>query len=386
MKTLRNIAILADKGQLVTDGKVVTQYRRILLPMGSEVETSGLFSVSKSSGLQYYPGKFPESVAFIQWPVPQAQADQFLIEDTISRDIAALLGYVFHRRIVVADEVKLQVEGSTLTTLIPACHKVDSRLYVPIQDKPDAIWEMLQKMFSMEADDQFDALADAMRLYHGATVVAEVDYSAAYLLLVSAMESLAATFEQGVARFEDWSEASAWDNWIADAGLSKVIADQLRSRLVDNRALRLRQRFISVGLRAATEDFWSLPWEHAWTKQHIDSRGKSTFKGIDTGEQKDVTPAAIERDNLRSILGRVYDFRSALVHAGSPFPALTSLDFPSLAEFDLPNETGKAKKVAIPSLAWFERLVWFAIGECLRSADKDDTYRLPDVRIDPVRY
>lgn len=386
MKTLREIARLAEAGQLATDNRVAAGMRRIILPAGSDVEMSGLFSVSRSQPLSYYLGRVPESVAFIQWPLPPTLARSLLLEETVSKDIVALLSFVSQRRIVVADEVRVAIHGAPSTTFVPTAHKVDSRLYAPIRIGPDVVWMTLRRILSITDAEQFDSITNAMRLYHSATVVGEVDYSAAYLLLVSSMESLAATFEGSTAKFDEWSEAPRWNKWINEVGLDEDIANKLRSTLIDNNRVRLRQRFIALGLKAATEEFWKLPWESSEPEVVIDPRSGSRMRGMKAEERNDITPAKIRKERLRRLLANVYDHRSALVHAGSPFPFTASLDLPTEIEFETESFSAKKTKVALPSFSWFERLVWFAISHCLEAAEKDETYQLPDIVVSPAQF
>ncbi len=377
---------MVESGRLGTSRDVSAGIKRILLPAQSTVETSGFFSISRPSPLPYYVGKVPECWALIQWPMPSSLSNSLVLEESVSKDITALLTFVFQRRVTVAGETKVTMQGSSTTTFIPTAQRVDSRLYAPMKIVPQAIWDCLRQLLAITNERQFEAVTNAIRLYHSASAVAETDYSAAYLLLVSSVEALAATFERAPLEFAEWSEASRWNQWIVGVGLDSDVADKLRSKLIDNRAFRLRQRFIALGLNAATEEFWTLPWETCIPQVELDAKGQATPRGMRAQIDKATSPSKIPRSRIRTLLANVYDHRSALVHAGSPFPQMASLDFPMEIEFEPDPLSGKRKKVALPSFAWFERLVWFGISHCLEVADKDDAYTLPDASVQPARY
>ena len=386
MRTLREIARLAEAGRLAVSGGIAAPTKRIILPGESSLEASGLFSISRSQLLQYYLGRLPESWAIIQWPLPPTSVQSVLLEDAVARDIAALLSFVFQRRITLVDEVRTSMQGTTSTTFIPTAHKVDSRLYAPITGSPDAVWTALRALLSIANDKQFQAIANAITLYHAATSVAEIDYSAGYLLLVSAMESLAAEFIQSTVTFDQWSEGPRWNKWIRSQSLDENAANSLRDELLNSRAVRLRQRFIGLGLKAATDEFLNLPWETCFPRVEMSAAGPSRLTGLETQTDSKRTPADIRPARLRSLLSKVYDHRSSFVHAGSSFPAAASLDLPTEVEFETQWPSGKRKKVSLPSFSWFERLTWFAIRHCLDTAEKDAQYKLPDVTMTPPTF
>lgn len=385
MQTLREIVRLFSNTSDTADRKIDLRMKRFIIPAGSNLEVAGLFSISRSQNLTYYIGKLPEAWAIVRWAVPGGTSESMFHEEQMAKDIAALLSYVFHKRIITVPEVSTSMENSQVTTFIPTAHMVDSRLYAPVKDKPEIIWTSLKQILSLRSNDEFDAITNAIRLYQTAVSIAETDYSAGYILLVSAMESLATTFEESPAAFDDWSEAVKWNAWITEMGLDATIAASLRCALVDSTRIRLRQRFISLGIRAATEEFWTAPWERSEPLIEL---------GLSGGEMRDMqvhidektTGESIPKYRLRKLLANTYDHRSSFVHAGFSFPSGTSLDSPKEIEFESKFASDVPTKVSLPSFAWFERLVWFAISTCLAAGEKDESFALPDVIVMPAKF
>jgi hypothetical protein len=261
-------------------------------------------------------------------------------------------------------------------TFLPAGVQVDSELSAQITPSSFAeVREVLWRALSIAKKEEFEAVARSVRLYHAAVLSVGREDSAAYSLLVAALEALADQFEPAPPTFDEWTEAEGWNAFIRRQNFSTEQADALRSRLMRDRHLNLSRRFVSYVIRMVPSSFWTETW-HSYAP-HVEMPA-----GILRGWMEAERPltertrrATLLAENLRT----VYQARSKYFHAGEPFP---QGDLLGLNEFALSSEESAGTLAALPSLEFFERLTRAVILATIDGAAKEPAFSVPDWRIE----
>ncbi len=201
-------------------------------------------------------------------------------------------------------------------TFVSYGQAADRRMYGPIEvDVCSALTTWLGNLASLEGEI-LDVVGSAIDLHYGAALLFEKDVTAAYVLLVAALEALSRRFGSPPTAWEDWEQSTAWDGFASKAGLTEEQAEALRDRLMKDRNLRLRETFARYGAERIPDSFWSKPWRE-WLFG-VEMQGSSS-RYIEGNWQE---PRAMsdflsdDRDVLRNKLRRTYDVRSGFVHEG----------------------------------------------------------------------
>ena len=224
---------------------------------------------------------------------------------------------------------------------------------VPLEKRPKGVnslelAEMLKGLAAAEDGDARAALSAAER-YHAALSISGFDLSTAYLLLVSAVETLAGRHYRDE-RF-DFDSAKKWERVgrlleeLKASGTEGAAIEAIKAELVK------REPFVSQKFYKFVADF--LPAEF-WSADEMHPYGYGL--------------PPIPRDQLRSFLQKAYDARSKLAHAGTLFPSYVTLvarDWvPARAVMDA-LDIAEREKPFVPAFAWFERLTHHLIDEFL---------------------
>jgi len=357
--------------------------RRVVAPAGDVLLYYGpLFAVTDATKLGYQMGELPEQTAILRWLRPSAGPSASLLSlSEVESDVGALLSLALHRRVRVLPELVIGQEGSDKKTFMPLGHQPDSEVFAPIAGGADQITPLLKDIVSIAADDDFAAVAQAVGLYQGAALTMGRNNSAAYLLLVSAIEALAARFEPPPPDFHGWSEAPAWNTLLNEIGLSPAQSDAIRGRLLANTHMNLSRRFRSYVLRVLPQTFWTEEW-----RQFVPG------VNIGTGEYTDGTWHTREHDErdrnsaaaLPELLRNVYLARSHYVHAGEAFPSAEVMGFRHV-QLSADPDVAANTPTDIPSLEYFERLTRAVILATITEANKGQVFGKIDwpVFVDP---
>ena len=208
----------------------------------------------------------------------------------------------------------------------------------------------------------------SMRLYYYAVNIMYSDPEFSYLLLIICLETIASIVNEKYmpnnienyldSRFSGWKE-------IHDH-ISPALRNNLIQLLLRNEHFTLKkvQEFV---LNNLPEKFWLDTIDDAKTDYLygiIDGDGehyKKSDKIINEYEK-------ITRDELQKVLQTIYNARSKLVHTGKRFPASISIGLyekynPEVFTDLLKNPN---KKLEIPTVLTFERLVSYSMIEYLR--------------------
>ncbi|MCA1702034.1 MAG: hypothetical protein LC808_01680 [Actinobacteria bacterium] len=263
------------------------------------------------------PGSTPESQSVMIW-MDTAAGQGMGRQHAVAEGLGALLTLISDRRIeVAAYEAPMAMEGHPdQITFVSYGQAADRRMYGPIEvDICSELTRWLADLASLEGK-MLDVIGSAIDLHYGATLLFEKDVTAAYVLLVAALETLSRQFGTPPSTWEDWEQSTAWDHFATTACLTEEQAAALRDRLMRDRSLRLRETFARYGAERLPDSFWSQPWRE-WLFG-VEMQGSSS-RYIDGDWQESLTMSDFltkDRDLLRSSLRRTYDARSGFVHQG----------------------------------------------------------------------
>ena len=285
-----------------------------------------------------------------------------IFPDEIARGFAAFLSLVTRRRVFpnrLTRQDGLPVFLERQTPPIVTLHEGQ-----PLKEvAPGAIEGLLRQLQSMDRSTA-QSFVLAMSLYHAAVEFMTTRAEFAYLLLVTALEAIASSaFPAFEHPKEDDFLASRYPGWkeLADS------ADQeqrLRTLLLRN------EHFTFAKLSAFVETH--LP-DRFWCEEIDDAKPQRLSScvaiglngeprehiGRTSGKIQDWEK--IDRTTISTVLRRIYNARSGLVHKGISFPASIVLGLsdrvPAEAIMDMLNLAQAEESVRIPTVFTFERLV-----------------------------
>lgn len=195
-----------------------------------------------------------------------------------------------------------------------------------------------------------DSALAATKFYHAALSLVGFDPSGAYVSLVSAIECLAG--HQYKELVFDFKSVDKFQNIqpllekIASFPNGKTLAEEIKEELVRSEHF-LFQKFALLIANHLPDEFWKTPDE--------------------LYPHSSVLPP-IEQQYLRSCLRRIYDARSAYVHAGTPFPRYVEYGLRARCPADVAAAVGDIKTTGryLPLFSWFERVTHLVLVEFLR--------------------
>jgi hypothetical protein len=198
-----------------------------------------------------------------------------------------------------------------------------------------------------------DSASAATKLYYEALALVGFDPSGAYVSLVSAIECLAGHYyKERVFDFETvekFRSAQPLLDSIGNLPNGKALADALKQELIRSEHF-LFQKFALLIADNLPDEFWK-------TTDELYPYN-SVFPPID---QKD----------LRWCLRKIYDARSAYVHAGTPFPRYVEYGLRAACPVDVAFGAlddivrGQASRY-LPPFSWFERVTHLVLIEYFR--------------------
>jgi hypothetical protein len=278
---------------------------------------------------------FPEAISVIRFPDKIKTEIKIQEHQRLALEFAVILSLALDRRIDIPQELPLRVKGQPNVLFAPFSQNIDRRLLGPLPESPKSlIARLLAKLRSLQKED-LRAIGAAASLYHGALLLSDRDFRAAYSLLIATIEVLSRTYGAPPTIWAEWEECNNWENFIKESGLNDMQAALLRSKLMDNRQLRLKATFRSYAANRIPATFWEAPWIE-WEY------------GIDFSKGQWMSPTILsnrqvreflddDRAKLSRSLGMSYDLRSTFVHKGHwlglhelgmPYATSVSLDSP----------------------------------------------------------
>jgi hypothetical protein len=308
-------------------------------------------------------------------------------DDEVAADLCALLSLITRRLIVVRTKVRevyvgdksgvgppLQDfpiplagvgfawpdrGGSVLTGFEQKGEKVELRQELrsyrplPVAIDPGDLLNTLEAVARQE-DTLATRLVAAARRYHNALRVLYADTGLAYLLLVSAVETLAT-------QAESYTPTPAQHM----ANRADLVAILKQCGLDTDQI----ERVFAIVMKP-------MPW----TRQRF-MRFIETYVPEDVWEETDplypnlpLKPFGLlpTRDKLRPILGAIYAKRSAGSHAGQPYPAYVSIgSLPTISSDAMRALRATAEADRLPPVTWFERVAQGTLVRFMRSLSTD---------------
>jgi hypothetical protein len=197
-----------------------------------------------------------------------------------------------------------------------------------------------------------NAVIAAAKLYHAGLSLLALDMSVAYILLVSAIECLAAhRFKGPIASFEQIQGLDTvrqlLDQIPAAPGVEASVS-RIKQELL-KRERFLRRRFVAFLSEFAPQTHWRTP--------------------DPLYDDPSILPP-ISRDNFEECLRQAYDQRSRYLHGGAPFPAHAMVGLREMLPVEAMAQyvALQGKDRYLPPFVWFERLVHLAMVEYLRAS------------------
>ena len=229
-------------------------------------------------------------------------------------ELAALLTLISDRRVEIAHELSMRVDGKGGTIFTGYGSVYERKLLGPMGGDIDKLLlASLSRVVSLPEPD-LSVIGAACSLHHSAALLFERDIRSAYLLLVAGIEVLSRQFGEPPSDWKSWDSSTSWDKFMSDVALNSTQEQSLRNRLMDDRQLRLKATFRNYGARGLPDSFWDEDWKD-WMYPIDASRGFWTEPSVISQKKiKDLLPQ--DRHFLSECLGKSYDLRSGLVHRG----------------------------------------------------------------------
>lgn len=259
-------------------------------------------------------GSSPTALSVVRILEIPAFAENVNVRHRLGAELAGLLTLALDRRVELAHEIFIHVPQLGRVIPMPFTQIVDRTVIGPLPNDSRARIESLLVTFSGLGEADLDVLAAALSVYHSAILLFDKDARAAYALLVSGIELLSREYGTPPTSWADWDQAATWDAFLTEVGVSHQQADAVRTRLLEDKQLRLKATFRGYASTRLPSSFWDTPWQQ-WTY------------GINANEQRwtDAVPDPVrplrdllpeDRAGLSKALGKSYDLRSAFVHQG----------------------------------------------------------------------
>ena len=172
---------------------------------------------------------------------------------------------------------------------------------------------MSAQLASLDGDVE-SAITTAIHLHYGAVLLFDRDLAAAYTLLIAGLETLSRQFGKPPTAWADWDKSPVWDKFITRQKLTPEQAGALRTELLRDRQIRLKQTFVNYVADRLPGDFWEMPWQDY---MYMIDAGQGTW-GEGSWQEERIVADYLPRDRevLKKALKASYDARSSFVHSG----------------------------------------------------------------------
>lgn len=272
-----------------------------------------------------WPGDMhPSCQAILRfWDEPSQGKRPFDVIST-AVDLAAIACLASGRRIEVAPEMPVRIEGQEGKKLLGVANLGDRSTIGPVPDDLADRFEALLAQLDGLDDTERDPLGASINLHHAAVLLARHDLRSAYVLLVAAVEVLSEAFGPTMTAWEHRTDAEAWESLFEAEGLTDAQSAAIRDQLQESNYGRLRRTFAEYGVERLPDEFESRHLS-AWTyKISLQPRkwGAPSEETVRVGDVMPETP-----DDLRRCLKKTYDLRSRMVHRGDDLQPLDTILF-----------------------------------------------------------
>jgi hypothetical protein len=289
----------------------------------------------------------------------------------IAKEFAAFLSIYTRRRVFA--EKQLRVDGLPIEQegeMYQRPHFQERQRLKEID--PKEIYELLDNLQTLDRNVA-NGFILAVRLYHSAIEMMYVDPEFSYLFLVTALETISSVIYKDYrpesdkeflnSRFPGWNE-----------GLTEEQRASLKEILLKGENFTF-QKLLKFVTKNVPERFWTETQDDAKPEYltSIIGLGKEG-KGEERISRSDITIQDFEKaekEDLKKALRAIYEARSGLVHEGIRLPEsimighFRRLPVGVLGEITPLGDQAK-RKLKIPPLLTFERLVSYSMVEFLR--------------------
>jgi hypothetical protein len=278
----------------------------------------------------------------------QREAEDYYYPGFLIAEIVTLLTLFTRAHFVLERQIRFNADA-------PLLHRFENPAKVstsPVDGRRVRLADLSSSFRSLEGMRRFERTTGASRLepfmlasrfYALARAIHETSEDIAYILLVSAIETLTHDFEVPALRLEE---------------IDARLADLLRSSVVDASVLEEIERRVLAQQRRISRRF----------REFVPAYLPERFWQDDTRPPQEYMRFR-DREHLRTYLDRIYAARSKAVHEGAPFPAFPTAGMNIEVPFYSGVSIGRRQwneDVLIPSFRGFENVVHHVLVEYLR--------------------
>lgn len=316
------------------------------------------------------PGtNFPEMQGVIRL-VDKEGVSNGPLHHRLAAELAAAISLATMRRVEVPYRIAATVQGQPHLYFLPYAHLVDRGVSGPLPSDADSLVKaVFERLFGLGVSD-LRVIGASMTLFHSALLLFDRDVRSAYMLLVAGIEVLSRSYGRPPTDWASWELHEQWDRFIAQQRLSEDQAVALRTRLMEDRQLRLKATFRSYASSRLPASFWDQPFIDWMYGMKLDS-GSTAWLGVEKvyGDHLVADFLTRNRSEVERSLGESYNVRSTFVHSGAWFGPL-----------DLSDMGGSTVDTTKPLPFGMLRAI---LGELLRTElfERSDPKRLPEIRL-----
>ncbi len=226
-------------------------------------------------------------------------------------DLACVLSLALERRVIVPIDLPVPSSAQTITFLSLA-EIVDQSIQAPIPvNAKSRVIDYVTAIAGLSSEDQ-DIIGAASTAYYGALLLFDREPRAAYTLLITGIELLSREYGKPPTNWHEWDLSKEWDVLFDAQGLSSEQKAIFRTKLLDDKHLRLGMTFRNYASNRIPDSFWDKPLD-----QWINGIDASTGERLPGRLMKDRKVSDfIQKDRvvLKNRLKKSYNLRSSVVH------------------------------------------------------------------------
>lgn len=281
----------------------------------------------------------------------------FFHSDT-AKEFVAFLSVFTRRRIFVEKQIRdNSFPVDEKINMYEQSHQQEIQSIKEIQ--PQGIEQLLKKIQQLDRK-QAESFILATKLYHSAIEMIYTEPEFAYLFLIMCLEAIAS------AVLKDWKPDNMelyLEKRFPGLGeisqsMAKIQQEKLQEILVKDEYFILRKVILFLE-KYLPDKFWDDKYDDA--KPNIGEPFSQSNKKIMEWE-------TFKKEELKSVLKKIYNARSELVHNGQHFPASIVIGHYKLIPVDALENLMKKKNLSIPPLITFERLISYSLINFLRTS------------------
>lgn len=229
-------------------------------------------------------------------------------------DLACVLSLALERRVIVPIDVPVLSNAETIEFLSLA-EIIDQSIQAPIPvDAKSRVIGYVTAIAGLSSDDQ-DIIGAASTAYYGALLLFDREPRAAYTLLITGIELLSREYGKPPTDWCEWELSKEWDDLFDVQGLSSEQKVIFRTKLLDDKQIRLGMTFRSYASSRLLDSFWNKPLDQ-WIPGVDTSSGERLPQRLVTTRQ--ISDFLLkDRAVLKNRLGKSYNLRSSVVHESS---------------------------------------------------------------------